>query len=334
MARQILLYTPGPLTWDDSQLIYHALADLGREAVCLTWPDKPYVSIGFSQTLSEEVDENHCQTAGLPLFRREVGGGTVLLDGNQLFFQLVIRPDHPAVPVRRESFYRRFLTPAINTYRSLGLAAEHFPINDICVDRGKITGTGAGEIEDCIAFVGNLLIDFDFAAMARLIQAPDDQFRNRFQKAMEREMSTMAREAGQPAESFDRADLCRRLADEYASILGPLVPAEIDDELRQAMDRRREWMLRQKWLHRRGRRRKHRQVKVRAGVELIRREIETSSGSLWAEYEIMDGFLTGLKFGGPALQSDAAWPNRLAQQAEGWPAEKTQELIEQIRSEF
>ena len=56
-------------------MIYHALADLGRESLCLVRPDRPYICLGFSQEPAQELDLDFCARAGLNLFRREAGGG-------------------------------------------------------------------------------------------------------------------------------------------------------------------------------------------------------------------------------------------------------------------
>ena len=71
------LYKLGKVPWQESQLIYHALAKLGREALCLVSPSAPYVCIGFHQDVAQEVDLDFCQANNIPVFRREVGGGAV-----------------------------------------------------------------------------------------------------------------------------------------------------------------------------------------------------------------------------------------------------------------
>ena len=76
-------YNLGKVPWEESQLIYHALARMGREALCLLSPGTPYVCIGYHQNASLEVDMEYCRENHLPVFRREVGGGAVYLDGNQ-----------------------------------------------------------------------------------------------------------------------------------------------------------------------------------------------------------------------------------------------------------
>ena len=78
------LFNLGKVSWEESQLIYHAMALLGRQALCLVSPSSPYVCIGYHQDVEQEVDLEFCKDHKIPVFRRQVGGGAVYLDGNQL----------------------------------------------------------------------------------------------------------------------------------------------------------------------------------------------------------------------------------------------------------
>ena len=92
------LYRLGLVPWQESQLAYHALAHLGREGLILCSPSRPYVSVGYFQDPVQELDLGYCSAAGLPVFRREVGGGAVYLDRHQLFWQVVLGREHPRQP--------------------------------------------------------------------------------------------------------------------------------------------------------------------------------------------------------------------------------------------
>jgi lipoate-protein ligase A len=59
------LYPLGRVPWQESQLAYHALASLGRESLVLCSPARPYVSVGYFQDPSQELDLEHCRRAGL-----------------------------------------------------------------------------------------------------------------------------------------------------------------------------------------------------------------------------------------------------------------------------
>ena len=195
----------------------------GREALFILRPATPYVCIGMHQDAQAEIDLDFTQQAGIPVFRREVGGGAVYLDGDQLFFQLILRRDRADVPRSIAAFYRKFLDPVVQTYREFGVAASYRPVNDIVTQDGrKISGTGAAEIEGMIVLVGNFIVDFDYASMARCLRVPDEKFRDKVHKTMHENLTTIRRETGRtPA----NAGLAAALARHYQPLLGALLPA-------------------------------------------------------------------------------------------------------------
>jgi lipoate-protein ligase A len=100
--------------------------------------------------VEQEVDLEFCESNNIPVFRREVGGGAVFLDGNQLFFQLIIQRDNPIAPKRIDAFYKKFLQPVIEVHRRIGLEVKYKPVNDLVIETRKISGTGAAEIGDSL----------------------------------------------------------------------------------------------------------------------------------------------------------------------------------------
>ncbi len=257
------LYRPGAVPWAWSQLLYHALPRLGRQGLVLCRPDTPYVCVGYHQDLRQEVDLGHCRSWGVPVFRREVAGGTVYLDGRQVFYQLVLRRREPAVPLRRAAFFRRFLGPVVEALGSFGLPARIVPPCDIQVGGRKISGNGAGEIGDYVVLVGNLLLDFDFGAMARVLNLPGEPVREIVQGEMERALTTLARElpACPGPEEVEEA-----LVRAFARVFPNLEPVAADPEL---LDKARELesvFLSPGWLLEPGRRLPYREVKIAEGT--------------------------------------------------------------------
>lgn len=293
------LFNLGKVDWAESQLIYHALADQGREALSLVSPASPYVCLGYHQDLDQEIDLDFCQAHSLPVFRRELGGGAVYLDGDQLFFQLILKRDNPIVPPRREVFFRKFLQPVINVYQRIGVPAVYKPVNDILAGTRKISGTGVGEIGECIVFVGNLIADFNYEMMSRVLKVPDEKFRDKVHRTIEAGLSTIRRELGdKEAARWDEASLNQMMAEEFGAIVGELVPAEPDEALRAGVEKRKEWMFSRQWLHRKGRRLEGREIKVRAGVRVIHRRHKAPGGLIRAVYELNEGRLKDLNFSG------------------------------------
>ena len=91
----VKLFRLGDIFWEDTQLIYHALANLNIEALVLDSPKEKYVCLGFHQNPDDELDLDYCRNNNIGVFRREIGGGSVWLDNRQVFYNIILRKDNP-----------------------------------------------------------------------------------------------------------------------------------------------------------------------------------------------------------------------------------------------
>jgi len=317
------LYNLGKIPWEETQLIYHSLALLGREALCLVSPSSSYVCIGYHQDLEQEVDLEFCGAHDIPIFRREVGGGAVFLDGNQLFFHLILKHGNPIAPKRIDGFYQKFLKPVIHVHHRIGIQAEYKPVNDLVVQGRKISGTGAGEIGDSIVFVGNLILDFDYETMTRVLKIPDEKFRDKVKKTIEDNLSTIRRELGEErADHWDENTLNKMMAEEFEKLLGPMTPAGIDDLLADKMQALKSTMMGNDWLYRRGKRVDGRVVKVRSGLEVVQRMHKASGGLIRAEFFVEDGRFKEVAISGDYFCFPKDTVSRLQSAIEGSPTKE------------
>ena len=79
-----------------------------------------------------------------------------------------------------------------------------------------LSGTGAGEIGDCIVFVGNLILDFDYDTMSKVLKIPDEKFRDKIKKTIEDNLSTIRRELGvTESDHWDEQTLNNMMAEEF-----------------------------------------------------------------------------------------------------------------------
>lgn len=262
------LYNLGGVSWQESQSFYHALAYLGREGLIICYPTTPYVCLGFHDDLEQEIDQEYCRLRGLPLLRRETGGGVVYLDSNQVFFQLVLHKDNPVLPLRRCRLYKKFLGPAISVYRHLGIPAELKEPADITADGRKCSGSAAGDIGECAAYVGNILIDFDFGTMTRVLRVPGTAFRQRLQIAMRDHMTVLADWLDAPP---GYSDLAAALMKGFAKEFGNLTPRLPDTELLEMAGKTGTRLTGPEWLSLPGRRMPGRRIKIAEGVNLMER---------------------------------------------------------------
>ena len=296
------LYRLGTVSWQDSQLLYHAQPRLGREGLNLLSPASPYVCVGYFQDVEQEVDVEFCRQHDIPMFRRETGGGAVYLDGEQLFYQLVIHRDNPLVPASKGAFYRKFLQAPIEVYRALGIPAEYKPVNDIVANGRKVSGNGVAEIGEYVVLVGNLIVDFDYEMMARVLRVPDEKFRDKVYKTIHENLSTIKREiadAQPPRDVPSTEELWSLLADEFTKVLGPLdVETEVDEEWRARADELAAQFLTDEWLYQKKRPRAGREVKIRAGVRVKQKVHKAPGGRIRVTAEIQDGIITAVSISG------------------------------------
>ena len=291
------LYNLGRVEWLDSQLIYHALPRLGMEGLILLAPAEPYVCIGCHQDAEQEVDLAYCREHGIPVFRREVGGGAVYLDGQQLFYQLILHRENPLAPTDRNEFYRTFLAPVVQSYRDLGVRARFRPVNDIVTAAGrKISGNGAAEIEGHAVLVGNVIVDFDYETMARVLRVPDAKFRDKVFKSLRENLTTLHRELGEaPAwESIVATLICN-----FESVLGPLAQAELPYAVQDKVAELARTFTSEDWLLRPGKRsRADRRVRIAEGVEVVQRVHKAPGGLIRATTELRRGQIVAVGLSG------------------------------------
>jgi len=263
------LYNLGGVSWWESQCYYHALAYLGREGLIICYPSRPYVCLGLHDDLEQEIDQEYCKAKGIPLLRRETGGGVVYLDHNQIFFQLVLRRDNPVVPLRRHHFYERFLRPPIAIYRDFGMPAVLKDPADIMVDGRKCSGNASGDIDRCVAYVGNIIVDFDFETMCRVLQVSGNIYRRYLQDAMQNYMTMLADWCAPPT----NRELVAMLVDGFAREWGPLSPRTPDAQLLKMAGQLRARLSSPEWLSSLGHRLPERKIKIAEGVYLMERKL-------------------------------------------------------------
>jgi lipoate-protein ligase A len=293
------LFSLGKVPWLESQLIYHALANLGRESLVLLSPASPYVCIGYHQDVSQEVDMDFCKENNIPVFRREVGGGAVYLDGFQLFYQLILREGNPAIPARKEAFYKKFLQPVINVYHRIGIPVQYKPINDIVVESRKIAGTGVGEIGDCVVFVGNIILDFNYEMMTRILKVPDEKFRDKVRKTLEDNLTTIRREVGdRVAKEWNEGRLNALMAEEFEKVLEKPISGEKDALLIAEMEKLSSRMTSDAWLYRKRQYAAKRSIRIRSGVVVKHQMHKAPGGLMRADFEVEDDQLQRVSISG------------------------------------
>ncbi|MEJ2634699.1 MAG: biotin/lipoate A/B protein ligase family protein [Calditrichia bacterium] len=295
--KQIRLLDLGNVSPLRSQTCYHAVAYAMKpdspDTVILVNPARPYVCIGFHQDLEKEVDLDYCRESGFPVYRREVGGGAVYLDNNQVFVQWIFHPG--SLPADLETRFRLYVKPLVETYRALDIPAYLRPVNDIHVDGKKIGGTGAAQIGEAEVLVGSLMFDFDKSKMARVLKVPSEKMRDKIFESLEQYMTTIKDQLGKIP---DREKVKRLYAEKMAKTLNAeVIPgtwSEEEETMVQRIDKR---FLSDEWLYRKGTL-KQSGIKIHEDVKLLDSVYKAPGGLIRATVRLHDNRIDDVALSG------------------------------------
>jgi len=283
-----------------SMLIFHALAKMGHEALILVSPVHTIVSVGYFQDANKAVDLEYCRKNGISVMRREIGGGTTLLDRNQVFFQFIVRRDNPDFPRRISSLYELIAGPCVETYRQLGVSASFRPVNDVVTEEGrKVSGLGGADIGECVVFVGNIILDFDSREMANILKVPSEKFRDKVHKSLEDNVSSVLKETGTMPPRREVEDLLIR---NFAQRLGALEEVNLErDVYEKACDLEKE-MMSDDFLFRRrdpadgdeG----YMKVKITSGAQVSERSYKAPGGLITVTHIVQGDIISDISISG------------------------------------
>ncbi len=297
MAKRIrLLYMEGvsPLR---SQTVYHAVGYAMKEdtpnTIILVSPSAPYVCVGYHQDLAKEVDLAYCEAHGLPVFRREVGGGAVYLDQGQLFTQWIFHK--PDLPASLEERFKLYIDPLVATYQSLGINAVHRPINDVHVSGKKIGGTGAAQMGIAEIVVGSLMYTFDKKTMSQVLKVPSEKMRDKIYESLEAYMTTMTEQLGSTPDRTMVKDLYIRKVSEALGMEvydGEWTPEE--EAMAREIDAR---FVSDEWLFQKGRLQQQ-GVKIHEDVRIVEAAFKAQGGLIRAIARLREGRIDDVALSG------------------------------------
>ncbi|MCD6510903.1 MAG: lipoate--protein ligase family protein [Thermoprotei archaeon] len=183
------------------QTAYEAVAwgvskGLAPNTLNICWPSSPYVCIGIHQLPELEVDLEFCKRVGVPVVKRQVGGGAVWLDENQVFYHVIVHKDHELARGTPADFFKKLLKVIVKFYRSYGIPAEYKPVNDVVVHGKKISGNGAARLYDAMVLIGNVILNFNAEMASKVLRVPSEKMRDKVFKTMQEWVSSMKGELG------------------------------------------------------------------------------------------------------------------------------------------
>ncbi len=148
------------------------------------------VSIGYFQSINDEVNLDACREFDVDVVRRVTGGGAVFHDFNGEITYSVIAKES-LLPKGITESYLEICGWIIKSLGYLGINAEFKPINDIIVDGKKISGNAQTRKNGVLLQHGTILYDLDIKKMFTLLKVSKEKISDKMIQAVEERVTKL-----------------------------------------------------------------------------------------------------------------------------------------------
>jgi lipoate-protein ligase A len=138
----------------------------------------PAISIGYFQSLTDEVEIDICKKLNIDYVRRITGGGAVFHE-DELTYSIVISESHPSIPRNILKSYGRICGAIIRGLSHIGIESEYSPINDIISNGKKISGNAQTRKIKTVLQHGTVLSDVNVDKMFSVLKVPNEKIKDK-----------------------------------------------------------------------------------------------------------------------------------------------------------
>jgi lipoate-protein ligase A len=134
----------------------------------------PAVSIGYFQSMDEEVNVDKCNDLGIEVVRRMTGGGAVLHQ-SELTYSFITK----TYPMNILASYQLICDPVVMCINKLGFRSRYVPLNDILVNNKKVSGNAQTRKNNTLLQHGTILLNVDFDKMFSVLNVPSEKVKDK-----------------------------------------------------------------------------------------------------------------------------------------------------------
>lgn len=157
-----------------------------------TW--KPgAVSIGYFQSMKDEVNLDTCRELGIDCIRRWTGGGAVYHDAiGEITYSLIA----PAslFPKNIIKSYEVICGCIVDGLRTLGIDSVFSPVNDVLVEGKKISGSAQTRRSGVLLQHGTVLYDTDLATMFSVLNVSRQKITDKMIRTAQERVTSISKQ--------------------------------------------------------------------------------------------------------------------------------------------
>ena len=213
-----------------------------------TWKPSA-ISIGYFQSLKEEVNLDACKDLGVDYVRRITGGGAVFHD-KELTYSIVIPESHRQIPKNIIKSYERICGAIIKGLKQIKIESKYVPINDILSKGKKISGNAQTRKEKTVLQHGTIIMDVDVEKMFSLLIVPNEKIRDKLISDVKQRVTSVKHILGEEISFKKACDAMKIGFEEEFNI--ELIKGDLTGEEIELTDKfEKEFFSTTEWTHRR-----------------------------------------------------------------------------------
>ena len=177
LLHQTLATPAANLALDEVLLDEVAAGRAPAEGILRFWEfPRPFVVLGRSSRVAEEVDLGECQRLGVAVLRR-ISGGMSIVTGPGCLMYAVAAPKPDEVGSHIDRLHDYVLDRMAQALRTLHPAVEHVGTSDLALRQAdgsllKFSGNSVRITGGAFLYHGTLLYDFDLALLPICLESP------------------------------------------------------------------------------------------------------------------------------------------------------------------
>ncbi|MDQ3836495.1 MAG: lipoate--protein ligase family protein [Thermoproteota archaeon] len=144
------------------------------------------VSIGYFQSMKEEVDLDKCNQMGIDVVRRLTGGGAVLHE-----FELTYSFITKEYPRNILESYAWVCEAVVMSLQRMGFDARFVALNDIVIAGKKVSGNAQTRRNEMLLQHGTLLLGVDVDKMFSVLKVPSEKVRDKIIKDAKQRVTSL-----------------------------------------------------------------------------------------------------------------------------------------------
>ncbi len=180
----------------DEAILICRLKGVSPNTIRLYWFIPSCVTIGYFQSVEEEVNFDQIKALEVDLTRRITGGGAVFHDSEGEVTYSVVAGRDSGIPQNIMESYEYICRGLVYACEKLGLKAVFSPVNDVLVNGRKVSGSAQTRRKNVLLQHGTLMYRTDLNKILKVLRIPAEKIRDKGVKSIRERVTTLSLELG------------------------------------------------------------------------------------------------------------------------------------------